>query len=185
VRIATQSLQGSINLKGAQIDDLTLLRQRQTIAKDSPPVRLFSPLGAPGAYMASFGWTVEGAPAPNLDTIWTADNQVLQPGKPVTLTADVNGVRYQQRISIDVLGVQVGGNPAALTKALSSTSASCSTEDPNACRGYLAGIQNYASNIFPKQFEDGQGNLLKGAASQALQNANIMFGLPETMGIPS
>jgi N-acetyl-gamma-glutamyl-phosphate reductase len=28
-------------------------------------------------------------------------------------------------------------------------------------------------------------NLLKGAASQALQNANIMFGLDETMGIPS
>jgi N-acetyl-gamma-glutamyl-phosphate reductase len=28
-------------------------------------------------------------------------------------------------------------------------------------------------------------NLLKGAASQALQNANIMFGLPETMGVPS
>ena len=28
-------------------------------------------------------------------------------------------------------------------------------------------------------------NLLKGAASQAMQNANIMFGLPETMGIPS
>jgi N-acetyl-gamma-glutamyl-phosphate reductase len=28
-------------------------------------------------------------------------------------------------------------------------------------------------------------NLLKGAASQALQNANLMFGLPETMGIPS
>jgi N-acetyl-gamma-glutamyl-phosphate reductase len=28
-------------------------------------------------------------------------------------------------------------------------------------------------------------NLLKGAAGQALQNANIMFGLAETMGIPS
>jgi N-acetyl-gamma-glutamyl-phosphate reductase len=28
-------------------------------------------------------------------------------------------------------------------------------------------------------------NLLKGAASQALQNANLMLGLPETMGIPS
>ena len=28
-------------------------------------------------------------------------------------------------------------------------------------------------------------NLLKGAASQALQNANLMAGLPETMGIPS
>jgi N-acetyl-gamma-glutamyl-phosphate reductase len=28
-------------------------------------------------------------------------------------------------------------------------------------------------------------NLLKGAASQALQNANLMFGLAETMGVPS
>src|SRR5512138_437524 len=39
VRIQTPSLAGSINLKGAQIDDLTLVRQRETIAKDSPPVR--------------------------------------------------------------------------------------------------------------------------------------------------
>jgi YidC/Oxa1 family membrane protein insertase len=43
VRIQTPSLQGSINLKGAQIDDLTLVRQRETIAKDSAPVRLLSP----------------------------------------------------------------------------------------------------------------------------------------------
>ncbi|HEX6604924.1 MAG TPA: membrane protein insertase YidC, partial [Sphingomicrobium sp.] len=56
VRIETPSLQGSLNLKGAQIDDLVLVRHRQTIAKDSPPVRLLSPLGAPGAYVASFGW---------------------------------------------------------------------------------------------------------------------------------
>jgi N-acetyl-gamma-glutamyl-phosphate reductase len=28
-------------------------------------------------------------------------------------------------------------------------------------------------------------NLLKGAAGQAVQNANIMFGFPETAGIPS
>ena len=101
IRIATPSLQGSINLKGAQIDDLTLVKQRQTIAKDSPPVRLLSPLGAPGAYIASFSWTAEGAPAPNLDTVWTADSQLLAPGRPVTLTADVGGVRYQERISVD------------------------------------------------------------------------------------
>src|SRR5207253_1106929 len=43
VRITTPSLSGSINLKGAQIDDLVLLAERQTIAKDSPPVRLLSP----------------------------------------------------------------------------------------------------------------------------------------------
>ena len=61
--------QGSINLKGAQIDDLSLVRQRETIAKNSPPVRLLSPLGAPGAYFASFGWTGAGRRRrPTLDT---------------------------------------------------------------------------------------------------------------------
>ena len=53
VAIRTPSLAGSINLKGAQIDDLLLLDQKQTIARNSPPVRLLSPLGAPGAYILS------------------------------------------------------------------------------------------------------------------------------------
>jgi len=102
VRIQTPSLQGSINLTGAQIDDLTLVRQRETIAKDSPAVRLLSPLGAPGAYIASFGWTGQGTPAPALDTLWTADSSTLTPGHPVTLTSQSeNGARYQIRISVD------------------------------------------------------------------------------------
>ena len=102
VRIETPSLQGSINLKGAQIDDLTLVRHGQTIAQDSPPVRLLSPLGAPGAYIASFGWTGEGTQTPTLDTLWTADRQVLAPGQPVTLTAQgPGGVRYEIKVSVD------------------------------------------------------------------------------------
>jgi N-acetyl-gamma-glutamyl-phosphate reductase len=28
-------------------------------------------------------------------------------------------------------------------------------------------------------------NLMKGAAGQALQNANVMFGFPEVAGLPS
>jgi YidC/Oxa1 family membrane protein insertase len=102
VKIQTPSLAGSINLKGAQIDDLTLVRQRQTIAKDSPPVRLLSPLGAPGAYIASVGWTGQGTQTPNLDTVWTADSATLTPDRPVTLTAQMpGGARYQLRIGID------------------------------------------------------------------------------------
>ena len=68
VRIQTPSLEGSINLKGAQIDDLELVRQRTSIARDSQPVRLLSPLGAPGAYIAAFGWTGEGAQVPGKHT---------------------------------------------------------------------------------------------------------------------
>jgi YidC/Oxa1 family membrane protein insertase len=102
VSIRTPSLLGSINLKGAQIDDLLLLRQKQTIAKDSQPVRLLSPLGAPGAYIAQFGWTAQGGAAPDLNTVWTADSNALTPGRPVTLSMQTtDGTRFQIRIAVD------------------------------------------------------------------------------------
>ncbi|MFL6755024.1 MAG: membrane protein insertase YidC [Sphingomicrobium sp.] len=102
VSIRTPSLLGSINLKGAQIDDLLLLNQKQTISKLSPPVRLLSPLGAPGAYIAQFGWTAPGGQAPALDAMWTTDSQVLSPGHPVTLsTQTADGSRYEIKIAVD------------------------------------------------------------------------------------
>ena len=103
VRIQTPSLSGSINLKGAQIDDLVLLNQRETIAKNSPPVRLLSPLGSPGAYVAQFGWVPAGtAQVPALDAMWTSDASMLTPGHPVTLTTQTaDGTRYQDKIAVD------------------------------------------------------------------------------------
>ena len=100
IAIVTPSLKGSINLKGAQFDDLVLLSQRTAIAKDSEPVRLLSPLGARSAYIAQFGWAGPGAPG--LDTVWTADGTILAPGRPVTLTTQgANGLRYQLKIAVD------------------------------------------------------------------------------------
>ncbi|MEA3057305.1 MAG: YidC/Oxa1 family rane protein insertase, partial [Sphingomonadales bacterium] len=102
VRIETPSLSGSINLKGAQIDDLLLVTQKQTIAKDSPPVRLLSPLGSPGAYIAQFGWTAQGGAAPDLNTVWSADSNVLTPGHPVTLTTQTpDGLRFAIKVAVD------------------------------------------------------------------------------------
>ena len=102
VSIRTPSLMGSINLKGAQIDDLLLLNQKQTIAADSPPVRLLSPLGAPNAYIAQFGWAAQGAQTPSLDTVWTTDSSQLSPGHPVTLSTQMpDGTRYQIKIAVD------------------------------------------------------------------------------------
>jgi YidC/Oxa1 family membrane protein insertase len=102
VSIRTPLLMGSINLKGAQIDDLLLLNQRQTIAADSPPVRLLSPLGARDSYIVQFGWTADGAQTPALDTMWTADGQRLSPGHPVTLSTQTpDGTRYQVKIAVD------------------------------------------------------------------------------------
>jgi YidC/Oxa1 family membrane protein insertase len=72
IRIETPTMRGSINLKGARIDDLTLTTYKETIAKDSQPIRLLSPSGGPDAYFAGFGWRDDGLKPPSADTIWVA-----------------------------------------------------------------------------------------------------------------
>ncbi len=84
IPIRTPSVKGSINLKGARIDDLQLLRHKETLAKNSPNIRLFSPSGAPQAYFAEFGWTGSGG-LPAQDTVWQATGKTLTPQTPVTL----------------------------------------------------------------------------------------------------
>ena len=102
VRISTPTLQGSINLKGARIDDLVLVKYKETIAKDSPPIRLLSPAGAPEAYFAGFGWRDDGLKPPAADAVWTASSQLLAPGRPVTLTAaNATGQRFAIELSVD------------------------------------------------------------------------------------
>ena len=152
VRIDTPSLQGSLNLKGAQIDDLVLVRQKQTIAKDSPPVRLFSPLGAPGAYVASFGWTGPGAAAPTLDTMWESDSSLLSPGRPVTLrTQMADGLRYEMKIAVDdgylftvdQRAINGGAQPAAL-RPIGLVSRASQSADPSSWTMHVGPISVFS-----------------------------------------
>ena len=102
VAIATPRLAGSINLKGARIDDLVLTDHRETIAKNSPPVRLLSPGGAPEAYFAQFGWSGDGVALPGPDTLWTADGTRLTPTTPLTLRWDNgHGQRFEIMLAVD------------------------------------------------------------------------------------
>ncbi|MFN3776251.1 MAG: membrane protein insertase YidC [Sphingomonas parapaucimobilis] len=102
VAIDTPRLKGSINLKGARIDDLVLLDYKQTVDKNSPPIRLLSPAGAEGAYFAGFGWRTDGLNPPAADTVWTASAPVLRPGQPVTLTAaNATGQQFRIVLSVD------------------------------------------------------------------------------------
>ncbi|BAK64709.1 inner membrane protein OxaA [Sphingobium sp. SYK-6] len=102
VAIETPKLRGSINLRGARIDDIVLPTHKQTIEKDSPPVRLFSPSGTKDAYFASFSWSGEGMKLPGADTVWTPDRQTLTPQSPVTLRWDNgSGQRFLIRLSVD------------------------------------------------------------------------------------
>ena len=102
IRIQTPTLQGSINLKGARIDDLVLVKYDETIAKNSAPIRLLSPAGAQGAFFAGFGWRAEGLTPPAADAVWTASAPILSPGKPVTLdAANMTGQRFRIELSVD------------------------------------------------------------------------------------
>ena len=104
VIIDTASIGGSIDLKGARIDDIVLKDYHETVDPKSPNVRLFSPPGAPDAYWAETGFVSPGgvAKTPNLDTLWTADRQTLTPAQPVTLTWDNGaGLVFKRVVAVD------------------------------------------------------------------------------------
>ena len=101
VQIDTPALKGSINLKGARIDDLVLVKHKETIAKDSDPIRLLSPSGTRDAYFAGFGWSGQGLTAPGADTVWQASGARLTPTTPVTLTTSNGTQRFIIELSVD------------------------------------------------------------------------------------
>ena len=102
VKIETSDLQGSINLKGARIDDLKLIKYKETIDASSPPIRLLSPRGTKDAYFAGFGWNGDGVTVPNGDTVFTPSGGVLRPGQPVTLRWDNRqGQRFALTFAVD------------------------------------------------------------------------------------
>jgi YidC/Oxa1 family membrane protein insertase len=102
VQIDAARIEGSINLIGAQIDDIELKEYRQTIGEDSPPIQLFAPQGTPGQYFAQFGWIGNGVSLPGPQTVWTADGNNLSTETPVTLSYDNGeGQTFAIELSID------------------------------------------------------------------------------------
>jgi YidC/Oxa1 family membrane protein insertase len=102
VPIDAPDIAGSINPVGARIDDVSLKDHRQTVEKDSGPVRLFSPAGTPAQQYAQFGWAGEGVKLPDARTAWTAQGEKLTPKTPVTLTWDNGaGQVFTIRFTID------------------------------------------------------------------------------------
>ena len=104
VKIVTPRVTGSLALRGAEIDDLTLTDYRETVDPNSPPITLLSPVGSEHPYLARYGWLAQeqGVDVPGPDTIWQADRTELSPGRPVTLTwRSPQNVVFTQKIAID------------------------------------------------------------------------------------
>jgi YidC/Oxa1 family membrane protein insertase len=104
VVIETPSLHGSISLLGGRIDNITLVKYRETLDPNSPEIVLFSPRGTPDAYFAQFGWVNAGGTVelPGAETRWKADVDTLTPASPVTLSwRNAAGIEFRRIFSVD------------------------------------------------------------------------------------
>ena len=105
IKIDTPTLEGSINLTGAQFDDLRLVKYHETIDEKSPEVTLLKPSGTANGYFIEQGFSVpagQNLKLPDKTTEWqAADGTSLQLDKPVTLTWDNGeGLKFSRTISL-------------------------------------------------------------------------------------
>lgn len=104
VKIKSDKLHGSIDLKGARFDDLTLAKYKVTLDKDSPEVILLTPNGDEEAYFAQAGWvSADGkTKVPDGKSLWKADKSSLSPNESTNLRFDNGeGVTFILSISMD------------------------------------------------------------------------------------
>src|ERR1700674_3999180 len=106
VKIESPRLSGSISLKGARIDDLSLVQFRDTVDPVSPAIVLYSPSGTANPYYAEFGWVAASGSTvriPDQNTVWQQEGGGnLTPGSPVTLKYDNgDGLTFRRTIAID------------------------------------------------------------------------------------
>ena len=91
ITINTSSLSGSINLKGAILDDLILLKYNEQLNDNSKKITLFSPDGTSNPYYFELGWKQLSNESsiielPTLETQWTSSGSSLFENSPVTLS---------------------------------------------------------------------------------------------------
>ena len=106
VGIRTGGVEGSLNLQGLRLDNITLVRHRVDIAKDSGEVVLLSPAQTSGRYFMELGWLPAGGQndlqLPKADTLWQADKTELTPASPVVLSwTSAQNVTFRVHLAVD------------------------------------------------------------------------------------
>ena len=104
--IKTNSVEGSVALKGGRIDDLVLVKYREHLDPNSPKVVLLSPTGTEHPYFAEYGWIAQtggSQKVPDQDSLWTVEQgTALTTSTPVTMTWDNGqGLVFRRTLSID------------------------------------------------------------------------------------
>ncbi len=102
--IANAKVLGSLRLKGARFDDISLNNYKQTLEQDSKDVELLTPTSTTTPYYAEFGWLSNTAniKLPTSETSWKAIGKKLTPETPITLEwSNGQGLKFIRKISLD------------------------------------------------------------------------------------
>ena len=103
VTFKTNSIQGSINLKGGVLDDLTLSKYKESLDINSENIHLLSPNGTLNPYFIETGWINNNEiEVPNQNTIWKSNTSSLSPSNPVTLEwTNSKNITFKKIFTID------------------------------------------------------------------------------------
>lgn len=105
IPLMTEKLEGSINLRGARVDDLRLRDYHETVDRSSPIIRLLAPAGNQDAYFAEFGFSpdenLSTLPGPTTEWQLTGGDE-LTATSPIELTFEnERGLVFTRQIAVD------------------------------------------------------------------------------------
>ena len=103
ISMISKEVSGSISLKGARIDDITLTQYKETLEPESELIKLLLKSNGDSPYFIEFGWSSpDGIKVPNGKSLWKSSSNILSPDKKITLKWN-NGenITFYQDISID------------------------------------------------------------------------------------
>ena len=103
ISMISKEVSGSISLKGARIDDITLTQYKKTLEPESELIKLLLKSNGDSPYFIEFGWSSpDGIKVPNGKSLWKSSSNILSPDKKITLKWN-NGenITFYQDISID------------------------------------------------------------------------------------
>ncbi len=103
ISMESKEVSGSISLRGARIDDITLTQYRESLEPESDMIKLLLKSNGRTPYFIEFGWSSpDGVKVPNGKTLWQSSSNLLTPEKTVTLKwNNGEGINFYQDISID------------------------------------------------------------------------------------
>ena len=103
ISMISKEVSGSISLRGARIDDITLTQYKETLEPESELIKLLLKSNGDSPYFIEFGWSSpDGIKVPNGKSLWKSSSNILSPDKNITLKWD-NGenITFYQDISVD------------------------------------------------------------------------------------